>query len=98
MQIAINTHTSGKFKRETINSRSHIVTTMRPIRGDIAMNGILYPNDEVKKTFTCPYARTTRRFLTISLLGAIIRLRRLKNLTMGYTQEDVNAVLSRVSS
>lgn len=51
MKIAINTKTSGKFKRETINGRSHIVTSMRPIRGDISMNGILYPNEEVKKSF-----------------------------------------------
>lgn len=51
MKIAINTRTSGKFKRETINGRSHIVTSMRPIRGDISMNGIFYPNAEVKKSF-----------------------------------------------
>lgn len=51
MHISINSHTSGKFKREMINNRSHIVTSMMPIRGDISMKGILYPNKEVKSSF-----------------------------------------------
>lgn len=51
MKIAINTRTSGKYTRETINGRSHIVTSMRPIRGDIAMNKIFYPTDDVKASF-----------------------------------------------
>lgn len=51
MYISINSHTNGKFRREMINNRSHIVTSMMPIRGDIAMNGILYPNKEVKASF-----------------------------------------------
>lgn len=51
MYISINSHTSGKFRREMINNRSHIVTSMMPIRGDIAMNGIFYPNKEVKASF-----------------------------------------------
>lgn len=51
MYISINSQTSGKFKREMINNRSHIVTSMMPIRGDISMNGILYPNKEVKASF-----------------------------------------------
>ena len=51
MYISINSHTNGKFKREMINNRSHIVTSMMPIRGDISMNGILYPNKEVKASF-----------------------------------------------
>lgn len=50
MYISINSQTSGKFKRETINNRSHIVTGMRPIRGDIAMNHILYSDEEVAKS------------------------------------------------
>lgn len=51
MKIAINTYTSGKYKRETINGRSHVVTSMMPIRGDVTMNGIMYPNDEIKSSF-----------------------------------------------
>jgi len=51
MYISINTRTTGKFKREMINNRSHLVTSMMPIRGDISMNGILYPNQEVKDSF-----------------------------------------------
>lgn len=50
-KIQINTRTSGKFKRMTINGRSHIVTTMMPIRGDISMNGINYPDREVTNSF-----------------------------------------------
>ena len=50
--ITVNSHTTGKFSKKTINGRSHIVTKMRPIRGDIAMNRIYYPNAEVKKSFT----------------------------------------------
>lgn len=33
-----------------INNRSHLVTGMRPIRGDIAMNRILYSDKEVAKS------------------------------------------------
>lgn len=51
MLISINGRTTGKFHREQINGRSHIVTSMMPIRGDIAMNGLFYPLDEVKKSF-----------------------------------------------
>jgi len=51
MLITINSHTTGKFHREVINNRSHIVTSMMPIRGDIAMKGLFYSNDEVKKSF-----------------------------------------------
>ena len=49
--ILINSRTSGKFHRETINGRSHIVTTMMPIRGDTAMNGIHYPDKQVANSF-----------------------------------------------
>lgn len=52
MKIAINTRTNGKFTRKNINGRSHLVTSMRPIRGDIAMNKIFYPNKDVKESFT----------------------------------------------
>lgn len=51
MYISINTRTTGKFRREMINNRSHLVTSMMPIRGDIAMNGIMYPNKELIATF-----------------------------------------------
>lgn len=51
MKILINSRTSGKFKREVINGRSHIVTRIMPIRGDIAMNGLLYPDAQVAESF-----------------------------------------------
>ena len=51
MRFSINSRTSGKYSEETINGRNHIVTTMMPIRGDIAMNKVFYPNAEVKKSF-----------------------------------------------
>jgi len=51
MKIAINSRTSGKFRHEQIGGRDHIVTTMMPIRGDTTMNGILYPDAEVKASF-----------------------------------------------
>lgn len=50
--IAINSKTSGKYTRQKIAGRDHIVTNMRPIRGDITMNDIFYSNDEVKKSYT----------------------------------------------
>lgn len=51
-KILINTRTSGKFSNETINGRKHIVTPMMPIRGDITMNRIFYPDKEVANSFT----------------------------------------------
>jgi len=51
LKILINSRTSGKFKRETIDGRSHIVTTMMPIRGDITMNSIFYSDKEVANSF-----------------------------------------------
>lgn len=50
-KVIINSKTSGKFKREVIDGRSHIVTTMMPIRGDITMNDIFYPDEEVESSF-----------------------------------------------
>ncbi|MCJ8293399.1 MAG: hypothetical protein MJK15_03250 [Colwellia sp.] len=50
-KILINSKTSGKFTRETIDGRSHLVTTMMPIRGDITMNNKFYPDKEVKNSF-----------------------------------------------
>lgn len=50
MLISINSKTNGKFHRETINGRSHVVTNMMAIRGDTSMNGVLYPNAELLKS------------------------------------------------
>ena len=51
-QILINSRTSGKFTRETVAGREHIVVSMMPIRGDISMNNVFYPNNEVSSSFT----------------------------------------------
>lgn len=50
-KILINSRTSGKYKREVIEGRSHLVTTMMPIRGDISMNNVLYSDEEVSKSY-----------------------------------------------
>jgi len=50
-KVIINSKTSGRFSREVIDGRSHIVTTMMPIRGDIAMNEIFYSDTEVENSF-----------------------------------------------
>ncbi len=51
LNIQINTRTSGKFDRIDIDGRSHIITSAMPIRGDITMNGIHYPDAEVASSF-----------------------------------------------
>lgn len=51
LNIQINTRTSGKFDRIDIENRSHIVTTAMPIRGDIAMNRLFYPDAEIATSF-----------------------------------------------
>jgi len=51
LNILINSKTSGKFHRENIDGRSHLVTTMMPIRGDITMNNIFYPDNEIESSF-----------------------------------------------
>ena len=51
LKILINSRTSGKFKRELIDGRSHLVTVMMPIRGDITMNRVFYSNAEITKSF-----------------------------------------------
>jgi len=51
LKILINSKTSGKFKREVIAGRSHLVTTIMPIRGDITMNNIFYSDKEVTNSF-----------------------------------------------
>lgn len=52
LKILINSRTSGKYTTENIAGREHIVVPMMPIRGDITMNDIFYPNAEVGKSFT----------------------------------------------
>lgn len=51
LKILINSKTSGKFHRELIDGRSHVVTQMMPIRGDSAMNSINYPDKDVESSF-----------------------------------------------
>jgi len=51
MRVTINSQTDGNYTRSNVNGRSHIVTKMMPIRGDIAMNGVLYPLQAVKDSF-----------------------------------------------
>lgn len=51
MKITINSKTAGKFKKEYLNNREHIVTEMVPIVGDSVMNGGLYPFDEIKASY-----------------------------------------------
>ena len=51
MLISINSTTNGKYKKVSVNGRPHLQTTMMPIRGDTAMNGIFYPNGSVKESF-----------------------------------------------
>lgn len=50
-KILINSRTSGKYSRENIEGRSHLVTTMMPIRGDISMNNVFYSDSEVNDSF-----------------------------------------------
>lgn len=51
IKVLVNSKTSGKFTREDIDGRSHLVTTIMPIRGDITMNNIFYPDKEVEASF-----------------------------------------------
>jgi len=51
LKLLINSKTSGKFHREVIDGRSHIVTQMMPIRGGTAMNNIYYPDKDVESSF-----------------------------------------------
>lgn len=50
-KVLVNTRTSGKFHREVIDGRSHLVTIMMPIRGDITMNRKHYPDKHVTSSF-----------------------------------------------
>jgi len=51
-KVAVNSKTSGKYTRTTVGGRDHILTNMMPIRGDITMNKIFYPNDQVKASYS----------------------------------------------
>ena len=51
VKAVVNSRTSGKFRRIMANGRSHVVTGMVPLVGDTVMNSILYPDDEVHKSF-----------------------------------------------
>ena len=51
LKLLINSKTSGKHKRVTIDGRSHIVTTMMPVRGDTTMNNIFYSDKQVEDSF-----------------------------------------------
>jgi hypothetical protein len=51
-KIAINSKSSGRFKSELINGRSHIVTNMLSLEGDSIMNDLFYPMDEVKSALS----------------------------------------------
>jgi hypothetical protein len=51
LKLLINSKTSGKFHREMIDGRSHIVTQMMPVRGDTAMNNIFYPDSDIESSF-----------------------------------------------
>jgi len=51
LKLLINSRTSGKYHREVIDGRSHIVTQMMPIRGNTTMNGIYYPDKDVESSF-----------------------------------------------
>ncbi len=50
-KIAINSHSTGKFRTEVINNRPHLVTEMVSIVGDSVMNGLGYPDAELDKSF-----------------------------------------------
>lgn len=50
-RMILNSRTSGKYRRVKANGRDHLVTNMRPIVGDSVMNGILYPDAEVHRSF-----------------------------------------------
>lgn len=52
MKIAINSQTTGQYNSQKLNGRDHIVTKMTPIIGNTVMNGGLYPDAEVDKSFT----------------------------------------------
>ncbi len=51
LKLLINSRTSGKFTRETIDGRPHLVTVMMPIRGDTAMNSVFYSDKDVESSF-----------------------------------------------
>lgn len=50
-QIAINSHSSGKFTIEQFNGRDHIVTTMVSLESDSVMNNLFYAKEAVEASF-----------------------------------------------
>lgn len=50
-KLIINSRTSGKFTREIIDGRSHLVTQMMPVRGDTSMNNVFYPDKDIEASF-----------------------------------------------
>lgn len=46
-KISVINKSNGKYKKEIINGRDHIVTTMMAIEGDSVMNELFYPNEIV---------------------------------------------------
>lgn len=50
-RIAINSKTTGKWRREMLGNREHIITNMVSIVGDSTMNGIFYPLEQVKESY-----------------------------------------------
>lgn len=51
-KITINSRSDGKFRKEVINNRPHIVTEMLSIEGDTVMNGLYYPDSEVESSYS----------------------------------------------
>lgn len=51
LYVALNSHTAGKYRKESLNGREHLVTEMVPIVGNTVMNEGLYPEDEVAASY-----------------------------------------------
>lgn len=51
-KITVNSKTAGKYRREMLNNREHIVTEMVSIVGDSVMNKGLYPLEEVEASYS----------------------------------------------
>lgn len=52
MRISINSITINATREETYNGRDFVILNAMLIRADTSMNGIFYPFDEVKESFT----------------------------------------------
>ena len=51
MKITVNSRSTGKYRKEVLNNRPHLVTTMVSIEGDSVMNRLFYPLGEVESAF-----------------------------------------------